>query len=44
MTQLTFNSKDFDITKMISFYVNFERELNLLDFKQSKVLTNAAEK
>ena len=44
MTQLTFNSKHFDTTKVISFYVNFERESNLLNFKQSEVLVNAAMK
>ena len=44
MTQLTFNSKHFDTTKMTSFYANFERESNLLNFKQSEVLADAAEK
>ena len=44
MTQLTFNSKYFDTTKMTLFYANIERESNLLNFKQSKVLIDAAEK
>ena len=44
MTQLTLNSKYFDTTKMISFYVNFGRELNLLNFKQSEVLADATKK
>ena len=44
MTQLTFSSKHFDTTKVTSFYANFERESNLSNFKQSKVLTDAAEK
>ena len=44
MTQLTFNSKHFDITKVTLFYTNFERESNLLNFKQSEVLADAAEK
>ena len=44
MTQLTFNSKCFDTTKMTLFYANFEREPNLLNFKQSEVLADAAEK
>ena len=44
MTQLTLNSKYFDTTKMTSFYANFERESNLLNFKQSKVLIDAAKK
>ena len=44
MRQLTFSSKHFNITKVISFYANFERELNLLNFKQSEVLTDATEK
>ena len=44
MTQLTSNLKHFDTTKVTSFYANFERELNLLDFRQSEVLTDAAEK
>ena len=44
MTQLTFNSKYFDTMKVTSFYANFERESNLLNFKQLKVLTDAAEK
>ena len=44
MTQLTLNSKHFNTTKMTSFYVNFERESNLLNFRQSKVLIDAAEK
>ena len=44
MTQLTFSSKHSDTTKMTSFYANFEREPNLLNFRQSKVLADAAEK
>ena len=44
MTQLTLSSKHFDITKVTSFYANFERESNLLNFRQSEVLTDAAEK
>ena len=44
MIQLTFNSKHFDTIKMISFYANFERESNLLNFKQSEILTDVAEK
>ena len=44
MTQLTFNSKHFNMTKMTPFCANFEREPNLLNFKQSEVLTDAAEK
>ena len=44
MTQLTLNSKHFDIIKMTSFYANFGREPNLLNFKQSKILIDAAEK
>ena len=44
ITHLIFNSKHFDTIKMTSFYANFERESNLLDFKQSKVLSDAAEK
>ena len=44
MAQLTLNSKYFDTKKVISFYANFEREPNLLNFKQSKVLTDAIEK
>ena len=44
MTQLTLNSKHFDITKVTSFYANFERESNLLDFRQSKVLIDATKK
>ena len=42
--QLTLNSKHFDTTKIILFYANFERESNLLNFRQSEVLINAAEK
>ena len=42
--QLIFNSKHFDITKITSFYANFERESNLLNFKQSKILIDAVEK
>ena len=33
MRQLTLNSKHFDTIKMTSFYANFERESNLLNFK-----------
>ena len=44
MTQLAFSPKHFDTTKMASFYANFERESNLLNFRQSEVLTDAAEK
>ena len=44
MTQLTFSSKYFDTTKVTSFYANFGRESKLLYFKQSEVLTDAAEK
>ena len=44
MMQLTLSSKHFDTTKMISFYVNFERESNLLNFIQSEILIDAAEK
>ena len=44
MTQLALNSKHFDIIKMTSFYVNFERESNLLNFRQSEILVDAAEK
>ena len=44
MIQLTFNSKYFDTIKVILFYANLEREPNLLNFKQSKVLIDAAEK
>ena len=44
MTQLTLNSKHFNTTKVIPFYTNFERELNLLNFKQSEVLTDAVKK
>ena len=44
MTQLTLSSKHSDTTKVTPFYANFERESNLLDFKQSKVLADAAEK
>ena len=44
MTQLAFSSKHFDTTKITSFYANFGRESNLLDFKQSEVLADAAEK
>ena len=44
MTQLTLNSKYFDTIKMTLFYVYFERESNLLNFKQLKVLIDAAEK
>ena len=44
MTQLALSSKHFDTTKVTSFYANFERESNLLNFRQSEVLTDAAEK
>ena len=44
MTQLTLSSKHFDTTKMTSFYANFGRESNLLDFRQSEVLADATEK
>ena len=44
MTQLTFSSKHSDTTKMTLFYANFERESNLLDFRQSEILVDAAEK
>ena len=44
MTQLALSSKHSDTTKMTSFYANFERESNLLDFRQSEVLVDAAEK
>ena len=44
MTQLAFNSKYFDMTKVTLFYANFERESNLLNFKQSEILIDAAEK
>ena len=44
MTQLTFNSKHFDTTKMTSFYANYDRESNLLNYEQSKISANAAER
>ena len=44
MTQLIFDSKHFDIIKMTLFYANFERESNLLNFKQLKVLLDATKK
>ena len=44
MTQLILNSKHFDITKMTSFYTNFEQESNLLNFRQSEILIDAAKK
>ena len=44
MTQLTLNSKHFDTTKMTSFYANYDRESNLLNYEQSKISTNAAER
>ena len=44
MAQLTFSSKHFNTTKMTPFYANFERESNLLNFRQSEVLADATEK
>ena len=44
MAQLALSSKHFDTTKVTSFYANFGRESNLLNFRQSEVLTDAAEK
>ena len=42
MIQLTLNVKTSKIIKIISFYSNFERELNLFTLKKSYILANAA--
>ena len=44
MAQLTLNSKHFNTTKVTFFYANFERESNLLNFKQSEILIDVTEK
>ena len=44
MAQLTFNSKHSDTTKMTSFYANYDRESNLLNYEQSEVSADAAER
>ena len=44
MTQLTLNSKHFDTTKMSSFYANFDHELNLLNYEQSKISTDTTKR
>ena len=44
MAQLTLSSKHLDTTKVISFYANFDKESNLLNFKQLNVLVNAIKK
>ena len=41
MTQMTLNIKQFDTTKTTSFFVNYERLLNLFDYKESSMLANA---
>ena len=42
MTQLTLSIKQFDTTKVISFFANYERNSNLFDYKESSMLTNVA--
>ena len=42
MTQLTLNIKQFDITKVTSFFANYERNSNLFDYKEPLVLTDVA--
>ena len=41
MTQLTLNIKISNTIKITSFFVNYERESNLFDYKKSLILTNA---
>ena len=41
MTHLTFNTKSFNTIKTTSFFVNYERNFNLFDYKKSSMLTNA---
>ena len=40
MTQLILSAKQFDIIKTISFFINFERNFNLFDYKESLILIN----
>ena len=42
MTQLTLNIKQFETTKITSFFANYERNSNLFDYKKSLMLTNVA--
>ena len=41
MTQLTFNNKTSNTIKMISFFINYGRNFNFFDYKESSMLTNA---
>ena len=41
ITQLTLNVKQFNIIKTISYFINYNQELNLYSYKKSSILTNA---
>ena len=41
MTQLIFNVKQFNIIKTTLFSANYKRNLNLFNYKESSMLTNA---
>jgi len=42
MTQLTLNARVSNITKITSFFVNYDRELNLFEKEQKHLLAQSA--
>ena len=42
MTQLALNIKQFDTTKVTSFFANYKRNPNLFDYKEPLILINVA--